>query len=101
MSPAENTSLIGSLLVDISRILIISGATNPGVPHLTKRYFYSWAAVARPKSQITTSFVFSLLNIIFSGLRSRWMTFLAANDRKASIIFLMICWIYLGLVIYF
>jgi len=40
MTPAEKTSLIGSLLVVISLILIISGATNPGVPHLTKRYFY-------------------------------------------------------------
>jgi len=43
MIPAEKISLIGSLLVVMSLILIISGATNPGVPHLTKRYFYYYA----------------------------------------------------------
>jgi hypothetical protein len=40
MIPAEKMSLIGELLVDKSFILMISGATNPGVPHLTNKYFY-------------------------------------------------------------
>ena len=41
--PAEKISLMGSLLVDMSLILMISGATKPGVPHLTNRYFSSSA----------------------------------------------------------
>jgi len=51
-------------------MLIIYGDTNPGVPHLTKRYFSASAKVAKPKSQITVSHVSCFLNIIFSGLRS-------------------------------
>lgn len=82
MTPAEKTSLIGWLLVLISRILIISGATNPGVPQRTNRYFYSSAYVARPKSQMATYHPCALLNIIFSGFRSRWMILhLARCDR--------------------
>ena len=65
MSPAEKTSLIGSLFVDISLIFIIYGATKPGVPHLTNKYFSSSAKVAKPKSQITKSLDPSFLNIIF------------------------------------
>ena len=52
MTPAEKTSLIGSLLVYMSLILMISGATYPGVPHLTNKYFYASALVASPKSQM-------------------------------------------------
>jgi hypothetical protein len=51
-------------------MLIIYGETNPGVPHLTKRYFSASAYVAKPKSQITASVELLDLNIIFSGLRS-------------------------------
>jgi hypothetical protein len=36
-------------------ILTISGATYPGVPHLTNKYYGSSAHVARPKSAITQS----------------------------------------------
>jgi hypothetical protein len=56
---------MGSHLVVISLILMISGATNPGVPHLTIRYFYYSAYVASPKSQIANSWEFSFLNNIF------------------------------------
>lgn len=63
--PAEKTSLIGSLLVFMSLILMISGATNPGVPHLTNRYFSSSAYVASPKSQMARSQEFYFLNMIF------------------------------------
>lgn len=71
MIPAEKTSLIGLHLVDISLMLMISGATNPGVPHLTNRYFYSSAYVANPKSQMANSCEFYFLKRMFSGLRSR------------------------------
>lgn len=37
---------------DKSFILKISGATYPGVPHLTKIYFGSSIFVAKPKSTI-------------------------------------------------
>lgn len=65
MMPAENISLMESLFVDRSLILMISGATKPGVPHLTKRYFSSSAWVASPKSQRATSAEFYLLKMMF------------------------------------
>jgi hypothetical protein len=34
-------------------MLIISGATYPGVPHLTNKYYDYYAKVANPKSTIT------------------------------------------------
>ena len=37
--PAENTSLIGSLFIVKSLMLMISGATKPGVPQRTNKYF--------------------------------------------------------------
>ena len=37
MHPTLNTSLIGWDFVVISLIFIISGATYPGVPHLTNK----------------------------------------------------------------
>lgn len=37
ISPAEKTSQIGSLLVDMSLMLIIYGATYPGVPQRTNK----------------------------------------------------------------
>lgn len=43
MMPAEKTSLIGSLFVFMSLMLMIYGATKPGVPHLTNKYFSSSA----------------------------------------------------------
>jgi hypothetical protein len=52
-------------------MFIIYGATNPGVPHLTNKYFYSSEYVARPKSHIIVYKVFEDLNIIFYGLISR------------------------------
>jgi hypothetical protein len=70
MTPAEKTSLIGSLLVVISFIFIISGATKPGVPHLTNKYLFSSAKVASPKSQIPSYKLFYFLNIIFYGFKS-------------------------------
>lgn len=48
-------SQIGSYLALRSFKLTIYGATYPGVPHLTKRYYFSSAYVARPKSAITQS----------------------------------------------
>ena len=65
MTPAENMSEIGSLLVDMSLMLMISGATKPGVPHRTKRYYLSSAWVASPKSQSAISNEFLFLNMIF------------------------------------
>jgi hypothetical protein len=47
---------------------MISGATYPGVPHLTNKYLGSSAIVARPKSIIIGE---SFVTIIFYGLRSR------------------------------
>ena len=66
MQPALKTSLIGKDFVDISLMLMISGATYPGVPQRTNKYFYSSATVAKPKSII----IGYLLKIIFSGFRS-------------------------------
>lgn len=66
MHPALNTSLIGKDLVDISLILIIYGATYPGVPHRTKRYLGSSASVAKPKSII----IGYLDKIMFYGFKS-------------------------------
>lgn len=37
MQPTLKTSLIGWDFVDMSLMLIISGATYPGVPHLTNK----------------------------------------------------------------
>ena len=54
----------------MSLILIIYGDTNPGVPHLTNKYFSASAKVARPKSQIIASVEFCFLKIIFSGFKS-------------------------------
>jgi len=62
---------MGSLLVDISLILMISGATKPGVPQRTNKYFSSSAKVASPKSQITRSLDPYFRNIIFYGFKSR------------------------------
>lgn len=45
---------------------MIYGATYPGVPHLTNKYFGSSATVANPKSIM----IGYLLRIIFYGLRS-------------------------------
>jgi len=61
------------LLVFISLILIIYGATNPGVPHLTNKYFGSSWNVARPKSQIARSVENYFLKMIFSGFKSLWI----------------------------
>ena len=70
IKPAEKTSLIGSLFADISLILMISGATKPGVPQRTKRYFSASASVASPKSQITRSHEPYFLKMMFSGFKS-------------------------------
>jgi hypothetical protein len=53
--PTENKSQIGSHLAFKSLIFTISGATYPGVPHLTNKYYGSSAQVASPKSAITQS----------------------------------------------
>lgn len=66
MQPTLNTSLIGNDFVDMSLMLIIYGATYPGVPHLTNKYLGSSATVAKPKSII----IGYLLKIIFSGFKS-------------------------------
>jgi hypothetical protein len=76
MQPTLKTSEMGCDLVDKSLMFMISGATYPGVPQRTKRYFGSSATVARPKSIIVGYFE----RITFSGLRSRWMTFLRESS---------------------
>lgn len=76
---------MGNDLVDMSFMLIIYGATYPGVPHLTNKYFGSSAIVANPKSII----IDYLLKIIFSGFKSLWMTFFRAislNPRRMPFI---------------
>ena len=65
ITPRLNMSQMGSYLAFKSLRLTISGATYPGVPHLTKRYYFSSAWVARPKSAITQSKSLSSLKMIF------------------------------------
>ena len=74
MHPALNTSLIGNDLVVMSLMLMIYGATYPGVPQRTNKYLGSSARVARPKSIIIGYFD----KIMFSGFKSLCITFFLA-----------------------
>ena len=71
MIPMLKISQIGSILVSILVIFITSGATYPGVPHRTNKYFSLLESYESPKSAILTELSFIK---IFSGLRSRWIT---------------------------
>jgi hypothetical protein len=53
--PILKTSQIGSILDFISLIFTTSGATYPGVPHLTNRYYFLLHYSESPKSAITQS----------------------------------------------
>jgi hypothetical protein len=53
-----------------------SGATNPGVPHLTKRYSGIFDLVANPRSAMIMLSELLSLKSTFSGLRSLCMMFL-------------------------
>jgi hypothetical protein len=56
--------------------LAISGATNPGVPHLEKIYGASVCTAAKPKSAIYKIYDFPFYaNNIFSGFKSLCITF--------------------------
>jgi hypothetical protein len=56
-------------------MVIISGATKPGVPHLTYKYLVACVLVAKPKSTIL-AYPFKS-TIIFSGFISLCAIFFA------------------------
>ena len=55
--------------------LAISGATNPGVPHLVKRYFSTFQLVAKPKSIRINYLQAWSLKIMFSNFISLWIIY--------------------------
>lgn len=84
ITPALKRSQIGSYLAFKSFKLTISGATYPGVPHLTNKYSFYSQWVASPKSAITQSKSFSSLKMIFSGFKSLCMIFLSCMYSSPS-----------------
>jgi len=84
MRPSEKISQITSYFVLRSLILITSGATNPGVPHLTNIKASISALVASPKSTIARSIESCVLKIKFSGFKSRCIMFLECISAMPS-----------------
>ncbi len=76
MTPTLNISHTTSYEDNLSDKLAISGATNPGVPHLEKIYGASVCTAAKPKSAIYKIYDFPFYaNNIFSGFKSLCITF--------------------------
>lgn len=91
IKPRENMSQITSYFVFKSFILITSGATNPGVPHLTNIKALISYLVARPKSTIAKSIESAVLKIKFSGFKSLCIIFLECISAIPSIKPFIIC----------
>lgn len=97
MSPKLNISHMGLYFCFISLILITSGATYPGVPHLTNKNSSEFENYARPKSAITHYKLFLDLNKIFYGFKSRCIIPLECIYFRPSSKSLSILFVSLGL----
>lgn len=75
MHPMLNMSQTLLYLQLRSLRLATSGATYPGVPHFGNANYFTVSKVDNPKSTILNDLkLFSSLNIIFSGFKSRCIT---------------------------